>query len=394
MLSFFDALRNLACEIDNDADWKRLERSFIALKKKETTLSPINIRRTTILDVAIITLVAFVTIFSFLTSSILGFSVFPFPLIHLFVTLMIIKYIHNIAEPLEKIGNWMKFSCDEIGGEIGHLTQVQIKGTKAIYERLLEDRSRLENNREALLLRLAKIRFTPIKQLTVLIKESLPDLEKVSKDIYSIRGKIDEAMAIMLQYKKVLVSNKIRLEEAEKKEFYENIIKGLEDKSKEMDNKIVETNRSLDKSIMDRTVTIEHILEEGKKKMAQQTEDMAVNWGKRLKEFEEKIDRVYNSNYNRFGTLNKQLQEQYTRFYEEARQKIREITANMSELFVDKFLQESAKKDLDSSYFKDFRFIADLHLADILKTGTKERILEALNGFCDIHDMILTTKRR
>jgi len=181
------------------------------------------------------------------------------------------------------------------------------------------------------------------------------------REIYKIRGMLVTLMSVLLELRKKQVIKYAQVEQIKQKEIELARLKTIA----EREEKFVTLKKEIEYNT--------------KKSIENDFNDLKKEWSDKINEFEQKISKIYDTNYQRFGTLNDELKGNYT--------KLQTKTTN---LFFEKIYQEMMKPIHNGSsidtFFEEFMFIADTFFMDTLDTldiNQKEPIMEKL---CKIHE--------
>lgn len=259
--------------------------------------------------------------------------------------------------PVRVIIDWISESCKSIKNEFNQLSQFKINESDGYFEIINIQTNKLLNQ----LKELGELSEDSFIKTLDYIKDNINRISIMIREIYEIRGMLVTLMSVLLELRKKQVIKYAQVEQIKQKEIELARLKTIE----EREEKFVALKKEIEYNT--------------KKSIENDFNDLKKEWSDKINEFEQKISKTYNTNYQRFGTLNDELKGNYT--------KLQTKTTN---LFFEKIYQEMMKPIHNESsidmFFEEFMFIADTFFMDTLDTldiNQKEPIMEKL---CKIHE--------
>lgn len=270
--------------------------------------------------------------------------------------------------PVRVIIDWIFVSCKSIKNEFNQLSQFRINESDGYFEIINIQTNKLLNQ----LKELGELPEDSFMQTLDYIKDNINRISIMIREIYKIRGMLVTLMSVLLELRKKQVIKYAQVEQIKQKEIELTRLKTIDEREEKFVTlkKEIEynTKKSIENDSKEMINTFNH-----------QFNDLKKEWSDKINEFEQKISKKYDTNYQRFGTLNDELKGNYT--------KLQTKTTN---LFFEKIYQEMMKPIHNGSsidtFFEEFMFIADTFFMDTLDTldiNQKEPIMEKL---CKIHE--------
>lgn len=270
--------------------------------------------------------------------------------------------------PVRVIIDWIFESCQSIKNEFNQLSQFRINESDGYFEIINIQTNKLLNQ----LKELGELPEDSFMQTLDYIKDNINRISIMIREIYKIRGMLVTLMSVLLELRKKQVIKYAQVEQIKQKEIELTRLKTIDEREEKFVTlkKEIEynTKKSIENDSKEMINTFNH-----------QFNDLKKEWSDKINEFEQKISKTYDTNYQRFGTLNDELKGNYT--------KLQTKTTN---LFFEKIYQEMMKPIHNGSsidmFFEEFMFIADTFFMDTLDTldiNQKEPIMERL---CKIHE--------
>jgi len=271
------------------------------------------------------------------------------------------------GNPVRLILEWIFESCESIKNEFNQLSQYRIYESDGYFEIINIQTNNLLNQ----LKELGEFSENSLMNTLDYIKNNINRISIMIREIYKIRGMLVTLMSVLLELRKKQVIKHAQLEQIKQKEIELarlKIIDKREEKFVTLKKDIeYNTQKSIENDSKEMITTFNH-----------QFNDLKKEWSDKINIFEQKISKTYDTNYQRFGTLNDELKENYA--------KLQTKTTN---LFFEKIYQEMMKPIHNGSsidtFFEEFMFIADtffMETLDSLDTNQLEPIMEKL---CKIH---------
>jgi len=271
------------------------------------------------------------------------------------------------GNPVRLILEWIFESCESIKNEFNQLSQYRIYESDGYFEIINIQTNNLLNQ----LKELGEFSENSLMNTLDYIKNNINRISIMIREIYKIRGMLVTLMSVLLELRKKQVIKHAQLEQIKQKEIELarlKIIDKREEKFVTLKKDIeYNTQKSIENDSKEMITTFNH-----------QFNDLKKEWSDKINVFEQKISKTYDTNYQRFGTLNDELKENYA--------KLQTKTTN---LFFEKIYQEMMKPIHNGSsidtFFEEFMFIADtffMETLDSLDTNQLEPIMEKL---CKIH---------
>jgi len=259
--------------------------------------------------------------------------------------------------PVRVIIDWISESCKSIKNEFNQLSQFKINESDGYFEIINIQTNKLLNQ----LKELGELSEGSLMKTLDYIKDNINRISIMIREIYEIRGMLVTLMSVLLELRKKQVIKYAQVEQIKQKEIELARLKTIE----EREEKFVALKKEIEYNT--------------KKSIENDFNDLKKEWSDKINEFEQKISKTYDTNYQRFGTLNDELKGNYT--------KLQTKTTN---LFFEKIYQEMMKPIHNGSsidmFFEEFMFIADtffMDTLDALNLNQKEPIMEKL---CKIHE--------
>lgn len=259
--------------------------------------------------------------------------------------------------PVRIIINWISESCKSIKNEFNQLSQFRINESDGYFEIIDIQTNKLLNQ----LKELGELSEDSFMKTLDYIKDNINRISSMIREIYNIRGMLVTLMSVLLELRKKQVIKYAQVEQIKQTEIELTRLKTIEEREEKFS--------ALKKEIEYNT----------KNSIENDFNDLKKEWSDKINEFEQKISKTYDTNYQRFGTLNDELKGNY--------EKLQTKTTN---LFFEKIYQEMMKPIHNGSsidtFFEEFMFIADTFFMDTLDTldiNQKEPIMEKL---CKIHE--------
>lgn len=270
--------------------------------------------------------------------------------------------------PVRVIIDWIFESCKSIKNEFNQLSQFRINESDGYFEIINIQTNKLLNQ----LKEVGELPEDSFMQTLDYIKDNINRISIMIREIYKIRGMLVTLMSVLLELRKKQVIKYAQVEQIKQKEIELTRLKTID----EREEKFVTLKKEIEYNTKK---SIENDSKEMKNTFNHQFNDLKKEWSDKINEFEQKISKTYETNYQRFGTLNDELKGNYT--------KLQTKTTN---LFFEKIYQEMMKPIHNGSsidtFFEEFMFIADTFFMDTLDTldiNQKEPIMEKL---CKIHE--------
>lgn len=253
--------------------------------------------------------------------------------------------------------DWISESCKSIENEFNQLSQFRINESDGYFEIINIQTNKLLNQ----LKELGELPEDNFLNILNYLKDNINRISIMIREIYKIRGMLVTLMPVLLELRKKQIIKYAQVEQIKQKEIELARLKTIE----EREQKFVALKKEIEYNT--------------KKSIENDFNDLKKEWSDKLNEFEQKISKTYDINYQRFGTLNDELKGNYA--------KLQTKTTN---LFFEKIYQEMMKPIHNGSsidkFFEEFMFIADTFFMDTLDTldvNQKEPIMEKL---CKIHE--------
>jgi hypothetical protein len=398
--ALYDAVTAVVDKLQADAPWDEVSPELERVKKSTLTTNATGFLR--MLNLAVPILLVATLVVDFL--SIQDFLLFLIPGIYACTLIAIVALFRNGNELLSTLESWVGTAMTEIEGELAGLNNYRLAGTEKHFDAIddLTGELRVIGGKfRSELKRLAKVPGLSNLQIS---REIFAPLHEVVSEIYRCRGNIAGLMSLLLKLKDIQLKNQRNLESGERRQFYDQVLQSAGAATHALQDKMAEVSGTLEKQSAETVNKIDakakstHDALNGKA-----AESIAVvvakhanldqAWNQKIKDFDAKIETVYDKNYAKFGQLHKQLGDAFTQLDKEVKDSIGKLKEQAAKVFVERLLEESMKANLGKDFFGSFAVLLDLYLGEAMQVASADQKKGLLLELCTIQEMLAKPRK-
>ena len=376
-LEIFTNLINL---LNENSNWELIQKPiFQALRLKASK----NEKTSRILLFLVIT--SFLLIIISFTMNLIMLVKISYYIIPVFFTifLVILNLISKISEnPSKKLISWIYNSYRSLDDEYLRLKQFKVEGTEDYFNKISSNLSNLSNLIIPLQDFVSSAPTLPknnVLNSLFSLQGNFKNIHKLIQDIYEIRGKLITLMTVILELRQNQVLRFNQLDQMKKSEVEIERLKNLEQKEtsfknleKLLDERKIETENAIEETFSMRSKEITDSIQT-------QFDELKELWNGKISEFQQKISQVYTTNYQKFGTLNEELKDNYQTLQSKA-------TSLFFEKFYQGLIESVAEERSIESYFEEFLFVADIFFSETISKLERTQLSTVMEKLCLIHE--------
>jgi len=364
ILNIFTDISNL---LNENSNWELMQNFFYRALRLKSSKDK-NPSRISIFLVILGSLLIIISItMNFMISIGIIYYIIPgFYAIFLVIIILISKVSEN---PTKKLINWVYDSNKSLNDEFNRLRQFKIEGTSNYFDIVNSYLSNLSKQLQNFEIPISKIILNnSILNSLSSLKKNLKTIYSLIQDIYEIRGKLMNLMSLILELRKNQVLKFNQLDQIKKKEIEVERLKIIEQK----ETKFQTLENAIEESFSKRS-------KEFTENIGDQFDNLGKTWNEKIFEFEQKISQVYEANYQRYGTLNDELKENYQKLQSKA-------TSLFFEKFYQGLIQSLNEERSIEKYFEEFLFVADIFFSEAIANLDRAQLPPIMEKLCLIYE--------